>query len=711
MNRNELIEIITSRNPAVDLEIVNKAIDFAIKYHAHQKRASGEPYYYHVLEVAKIMAEMNLDTTSILTAILHDTIEDTELTYEDIEEHFGKDVAQLVDGVTKLTRLDFQEDEVIQAENFRKLLLAMSEDIRVLLVKLADRLHNMRTIDYFQSNTKRQKIALETMEIYGPLAERIGMHQIKTELQDISFRVLYPQVRESILSLLNNIASDRHDLIDKIIIDIQKKLDEAGVKSEVHGRQKTPYSIWMKMNQKNVSFDQLSDIIAFRIVVDKVESCYAALGVVHCNYKMVPDSFQDFISIPKNNGYQSIHTLVIGPMRQRIEVQIRTEAMHQIAEIGVAAHWMYKQKYNATDGKQFRWLKELLQILNQAHNSEEFLQNTKLEMYYNQVFCFTPKGKLIPLPSGATVIDFAYAVHSDVGNHCAGAKINGQIGSLRTQLKNGDQVEIITNKAQTPVSSWEEFVVTGKARSEIRKYVRQQKSEQYVTLGKSILENYSKEVGVVLNEGQLENAAQHFKEDSVDNLYFALGEGRILRDDVIGLYKQKKSKINALFDFIKSKSFVGDNKNHKGVSVNGLIPGMAIHYAGCCYPIPGDPIVGVLHNGKGVTIHTSDCDNLKYLKYRNEEPIGLSWSEDNSEYPFVVRLVAFLVDKPGSLATMSSEIAKEKANITNFKLVNKSEELFEVLVDIEVNNTDHLNRVITALRQKPEIHSVNRFKH
>ncbi|MDX1924659.1 MAG: bifunctional (p)ppGpp synthetase/guanosine-3',5'-bis(diphosphate) 3'-pyrophosphohydrolase, partial [Rickettsiaceae bacterium] len=672
-----------------DIDLINKAIEIASKCHEGQVRASGEPYITHPIAVAEIIADMNLDTASIITAILHDTVEDTDLSIEDIEKEFGRDVAVLVEGVTKLTRLEFKSDQIKQAENFRKLLLAMSEDIRVLLVKLADRLHNMRTIHFLQPPSKRQKIGLETMEIYAPLAERIGMHQCKTELQDIGFEVLYPNVRDSILRRLNEIAHDGAQLIEKIIEELRVHLKEANIVCEVMGRQKTPYSIWMKMNQKNVGFDQLSDIMAFRIIVKKTVDCYHALGIIHSHYKMVPENFQDFISTPKNNGYQSIHTIVIGPFQQRIEVQIRTQEMHEIAELGVAAHWRYKQQYSAPDGKQFRWIRELLYILDQAKDPEEFISNTKLEMYYDQVFCFTPKGKLIALPKGASTIDFAYGIHSEVGSHCVGAKVNGLLVPLKTILKNGDQVEILTNKSQVPNKSWEAYVVTGRAKSEIRKFLRQQSLEQFACLGRDMLEKAFKSASININNIDLDIAIKKFSKTSSEDLFCAIGDGNVDREEVIKLYKPKPSIVDkfSLFKFAKTP------QKQESVSIKGLISGMAIHYAGCCHPIPGDEIVGVIHTGKGITIHSFGCEYLEHLKSSNFVPIPLEWDNQSSE-SFVTRVSARLVNEPGGLAAMSSEFAKEKCNIVNFKIINRSSDFFEVIVDIEVSNINHLNDVL-----------------
>ena len=450
-----------------------------------------------------------LDTASIITAILHDTVEDTSVTLDDVEKLFGKEVRTLVDGVTKLSRLEGKSEDFKQAENFSKLLIAMSEDLRVLLVKLADRLHNMQTLKYIKKPEKRERIARETVEIYAALAERIGMRNMKDELQDLAFSELYPEARESIVNRLQFLRETGHAEVEKTVSVITEKLNEAGLKDAlVYGREKKPFSIWKKMESKNVGFEQLSDIMAFRIIVADVPACYHALGVIHANWHTVPGHFKDYISTPKANGYNSLHTAIIGPARERVEIQIRTQVMHQIAEYGLAAHWAYKQGSKSEqalkDGRQLKWMRELLDILEHAANPEEFLENTKLEMYHDQVFCFTPKGDIIALPRGATPVDFAYAIHSAVGDTCVGAKINGRIVPLKAQLDNGDQVEIITSKTQTPSPSWERFVVTGKARSEIRKFVRTQQRTEYVNLGQAILSKTLKAEQIELDDKLLE---------------------------------------------------------------------------------------------------------------------------------------------------------------------------------------------------------------
>ena len=548
----ELVERVRSYDPDVDEEGLDRAYVFAVKMHGSQKRASGDPYFSHPVEVAGILTEYKLDYASIVTALLHDTIEDTAASYDDIKQMFGEEVAKLVEGVTKLSRIQLQSDQTKQAENFRKLLLAMSEDIRVLLVKLADRVHNMRTLKYHKKPEKRQRIARETMEIYAPLAERIGMQEMKNELEELSFKELYPEAYESINVRLSFLRDQGGDLVARIIEALKNDLKDSGIQCEVTGREKSPYSIWRKMQRQNATFEQLSDIMAFRIIVPTVADCYHVLGIIHTKYPMVPGRYKDYISTPKPNGYKSLHTGVIGPEKHRIEIQIRTQEMHDIAEIGLAAHWRYKQGDYKTDGRQFAWLRELLDIMEQSDNPEEFLEHTKMEMYQDQVFCFSPKGDLITLPKNATAIDFAYAVHSGVGNRCVGVKINGKIRPLRTVLTNGDQVEILTSKTQTPSPEWERFAVTGKARAAIRRFVRAQKREQYLEVGRQMLQRSYKSEGYEYSDKSLENVLTNFKQATVEDLIASVGEGVIQASDVVeSVFPGHKSRFVRVVDAIK----------------------------------------------------------------------------------------------------------------------------------------------------------------
>ena len=522
--------------PDFDEDQVTLAYEYAKEKHEGQTRVSGEPYYTHPVEVASILSDMKMDTATIITAILHDTLEDTSATYDDVKEKFSEEVADLVNGVSKLTKIESQTFEGKQAENFRKLLLAMSEDIRVLLVKLADRLHNMRTLYHFKDRPdKTARISRETLDIYSPLAERIGIHQIKEELADLSFSYLNPEAQESITKRLSFLRKEGVDVVDKIIQHLENLITKENIKGEVSGREKTRYSIWRKMQRKNVTFEQLSDIMAFRIVVDDIGECYHTLGVLHSSYPTVPGRFKDFISTPKPNGYRSIHTTVLGPENQRIEIQIRTHDMHREADLGVAAHWAYKQggkKADIKDMKQYRWLRELLDILEQEQRPEDFLENTKLELFQDKVFVFSPKGDLIELPNGATPVDFAYAVHSGVGDKCVGSKVNGRIAPLNTKLANGDQVDIITSKTQTPSPAWERFVVTGKARSHIKRFIRLQQRSEYVALGKAMLKKIFQAEEYEFTEKAVNGVVKQMRVEDADDIYANVGSGHFNARDV-----------------------------------------------------------------------------------------------------------------------------------------------------------------------------------
>jgi guanosine-3',5'-bis(diphosphate) 3'-pyrophosphohydrolase len=720
----ELVEKVKSYDPDADEDAINRAYVYAMKMHGSQKRANGDPYFSHPVEVAYLLTQFKLDTTSIITALLHDTVEDTDATLEEIEELFGPQVRNLVDGVTKLTQLEVKSESTKQAENFRKLLIAMSDDLRVLLVKLADRLHNMRTLHFIKSEDKRKRIAKETLEIYSALAERIGMRAIKDELQDIAFSQLYPEARESIINRLEYLREQGKAEIERTQANISRVLDEVGLtKYEVSGREKRPYSIWKKMEMKNTTFEQLSDIIAFRVVVDTIPECYQALGAIHAKYHTVPGSFKDYISTPKANGYQSIHTAVIGPQQHKIEVQIRTHEMHDFAEYGVAAHWSYKQNQDAKkEGRQYRWIRELLEILEKSSEPEEFLENTKLEMYHDQVFCFSPKGDLLGLPRGSTPVDFAFAVHSKVGFACVGAKVNGRIVPLRTQLHNGDQVEIITSKNSTPSPAWERFVVTGKARSEIRKFVRTQQRNEYINLGRAILQKTFKQEGQDLSEKQLEGVLNTLGRKTIDDIFAEVGEGILNRLTVLEAVhpelraaNAEKRKTTNLLDRLRKKK--PQTKSGHAIPITGLIPGMAVHFAGCCHPIPGDKIVGIVTTGKGVTIHTVGCETLENYADTPERWLDVAWETDHAanadpKAPAVTkhtsRLKIEVSNDPGSLATITNVIAKDMGNITNIKVVNRAVDYFDLLLDVEVRDTSHLSSIIANLRTKDAVQAVSR---
>ncbi len=716
MRQWELVERVRAYDPDADEAALNRAYVYAVKKHGSQTRESGDPYFAHPIQVAGILTELKLDTSTIITALLHDTVEDTDATVEEIQRLFGKDVGRLVDGVTKLSRIELQSDKTKQAENFRKLVLAMSDDIRVLLVKLADRLHNMQTLHFIKSEEKRRRIALETMEIYGPLAERIGIQTWRDQLDDLAFAELYPDARASIIARLDYLRQQSPRLTDEVAAELKRVVAEAGVEATVSGREKTPFSIYRKMQRKSVTFEALSDIMAFRVIVPSMPQCYQALGAIHAHYPMVPGRFKDYISTPKPNQYRSIHTTVIVPGFPRIEVQIRTPEMHEVAEYGVAAHWSYKQgSGRATEGRTFRWLRDVLDILETAQDPDEFLEHTKLELFHDQVFCFTPKGRLIALPRGATPIDFAYAVHSQVGDTTVGAKVNGRITQLRTALANGDQVEIITAKNQTPSPEWEDIAVTGKARARIRRFIRLQKRGEFIELGRAVLQKAFRQEGYTFAEKAVEGVLRNFKLDSADDLFAAVGEGLLSERDVI----------HAIFPELKNRP--KDEREEKvvplarargrrpgsahAVPIRGLIPGMAMHFAKCCHPLPGDRIVGIVTTGKGVTIHTIDCDTLETFADTPERWLDVSWGDDEAASRHVGRLDVVIANEPGSLGSLTTVIGKNRGNISNLKITNRSPDFFEMLIDVEVEDLKHLTNIIAALRATPVINSVDRARN
>ncbi len=713
---DRLLNQVKTYNPDFDRTNVENAIEFAKTMHEGQTRASGEPYYTHPLEVAGILGDMKMDTATIITAILHDTLEDTPATYKELTAKFGKEVADLVNGVSKLTKIESQTVEGKQAENFRKLVLAMSEDIRVLLVKLADRLHNMRTLGAFNRPDKQRRIARETLDIYAPLAERIGMHKLKEELEDLSFSFLNPEARESIAARQSFLRKEGNDVVKKIIDTLSKLMKEAGIKAEVTGREKTRYSIWKKMQRKNVAFEQLSDIMAFRIVTTSIEECYHVLGIVHSQFPVVPGRFKDFISTPKPNGYRSIHTTVIGPENQRIEIQIRTSDMHYEADMGVAAHWSYKQGPNGADlkdMKKFRWLRELLEIMEQEAKPEDFLENTKLELFADQVYVFSPKGDLIELPQGSTPVDFAYAVHSGVGDKCVGSKINGRIAPLNTKLTNGDQVEIITSKTQTPSPTWERFVVTGKARSHIRRFIRMQQRNEYVTLGQAMLKKIFQQEGYDYTDKAVAGIVAQMRVDNVEDIFANVGSGHFVARDVFkAIFPAHKTETAAAsLQNDPDKVAYAKRPDGKPMPIKGLIPGMAVHFARCCHPLPGDRIVGIVTTGKGVTIHTIDCETLETFADTPERWIDVSWGEGpDAPEAHVGRLEVTITNQSGALAALTTVIGKNGGNITNLKITNRTLDFWDMLLDVYVNDTRHLSNIIAALRATPQVSSVDRAR-
>ncbi len=705
----ELVEKLKRYDLHTDEDLVNKAYVFCMKVHGQQLRASGDPYFYHPLEVANILADMRLDHYSIITALLHDTIEDTLTTYEEIESLFGIEIAKLVDGVTKLSQLELQSASSPQAENFRKLFLAMSNDIRVLLVKLADRVHNMRTLYFIDDEEKRRRIAQETLEIYAPLASRIGITKFKDELQNYAFEHLYAHEYANVMEQLANMPQTQQ-MIENINIDITKVLETNGLNVQVFGREKTPYSIWKKIQQRNITFEQLSDLMAFRIVVENLQECYQALGLIHSSYIMVPGRFKDYISTPKANGYQSLHTTLIGPYNQKIEIQIRTREMHEVCEFGVAAHWHYKQRskdgqyVNYHEGTQYSWVRNLLEILEHADNPDEFLEHTKLEMFTDQVFCFSPRGEVIALPKSASVLDYAYAIHGEVGNKAVSAKVNGKQVPLRTELYNGDQVEIITSKQQQPSPSWERYVITGKAKAQIRKFIRTKKRDQFLELGKTLLIKALQKEGIGFDEKVLTQNLKSGQQNTSEDVLISIGEGILNTKEVLKYFKPQTTKIPTE-ESVKLKP-LKITENSTKIPIRGLIAGMAIHYAGCCHPVPGDYIVGVVNTGKGITIHTNDCQQL--ITIPPSSLLDLGWNDDPHEDTFVGRLRILFINKQGALALITTAISKCGGDINNLKIINRSTDFWEIITDVGVHDKDQLQTIQASLRTLNLVSSVER---
>ncbi len=710
----ELVERVKAYDPNADELLINRAYVYAMIQHGNQVRASGDPYISHPLEVAGLLAGIKLDSASIITALLHDTVEDTDTTLADIRRMFGGEVARLVDGVTKLSKLESQSAHTRQAENLRKLVLATSEDIRVLLVKLADRLHNMRTLHFVASVEKRRRVAAETLEIYVPLAERIGMQDWKEDLEDRAFEALQPEARASIVQRLQFLNEQGGDQVGEIIAALRGALAEAGLEAEITGRRKRPHSIWTKMQRKNVALEQISDIMAFRVVVETQPQCYEALGHLHAAYRVVPGRFKDYLSNPKENGYRSLHTELVGPDLYRIEVQIRTREMHERAEHGVAAHWLYKQgRSKELQDEHYQWVRPFLEILDNASSPEEFLSHTKMQLFTDQVFCFTPKGDLKALPNGATPVDFAYAIHSEVGDRCAGARVNGRQVPLRTPLRNGDQVEIVTAKSLRVTPEWDRFVKTGKARARIRRHERLLRREEFLRLGRKLVDSEMRARGHSWSERQLAPVAAARGHDSVEDLLAIVGDGRIAALEIVkALHPEAVGDADSDAVVSIERSRRRRQAESRPLLVRGLMPDLATHFARCCHPIPGDSIVGIITTGKGVTVHTSDCLTLESFSHTPERWIELDWEDEpDLERPgHVGRMRVTIANKPGALAGLTALIASNGANISNLKFVSRQTDFFDMLIDVEVSDTRHLDAIMVALRVRPEIAAVQRAR-
>ena len=695
LRQYELVEKVRSYDPDADEALLNRAYVFSMKAHGTQVRASGDPYFSHPIEVAGILTDLKLDDQTIVTAILHDTIEDTLATPEQIEKLFGPDVARLVDGVTKLSKIEAQSENERAAENLRKFLLALSDDIRVLLVKLADRLHNMRTLHHIPAEEKRRRIARETMDIYAPLAERIGMYEMMNEMQSLAFRELEPDAYASITKRLTQLHAAGGDLVNRIGLGLQLQLADHGLEAEVTGREKHPFSIWKKMAERHISFEQLSDVMAFRVIVDDVTDCYRALGLIHQRWPMVPGRFKDYISTPKRNGYRSLHTSVIHDAKMRIEIQIRTRGMHDQAERGLAAHWAYKEGRPADDMR-VPWIDDLVEILDHAASPEELLEHTRMAMYQDRIFAFTPKGELIQLPKGATPVDFAYAVHTDLGDRTVGAKVNGRVVPLRTILENGDQVEILASEAQHPQPSWLRFVVTGKARAGVRRFVRHKEREETVELGRKIYEEIVERLPAVLDKEALKHALKRLNVESADELMIAIARKRISDE--------------AVMEALMPGSAGGDVApkpigQRTAISIKGLTAGVAYHLATCCHPIPGDRIVGLRREDEEIEVHVIGCDTL--ASGVDADWLDLSWGEGSDGGS--ARICVILRDIPGALGSMSGILGAKHANIINLQLVHRDGNFHTFHLDVEVHDLAHLHAIIAALRDSDPISSVERI--
>ncbi len=702
----ELVEKVKSYDPYVHEEMLNRAYVYSMKAHGSQRRASGDPYFSHPLEVAGILAEYKFDSKTIITALLHDVVEDTKKNLQDIKKNFGNEISYLVDGVTKLSKLEGRSDKFKQAENFRKLLLATSKDIRVLLVKLADRLHNMRTLSHIKENAKRKRIAIETLEIFAPLAERLGMQEIRAELDDLSFKIIEPEIRESIVYRLEMLRQQDEDLLHKTINMIQDLLYKNKIKADIYGREKKPFSIWKKMKVKSVNFSQLSDIMAFTILLDSPEQCYIVLGLLHQKYSYVPGRFKDYISTPKPNGYQSLHTTLIGPLNQRIEIQLRTLKMNDLANLGVAAHWIYKDNIDNKDGKQFKGISQILDILDQSKEPEEFLEHTKLQMYTDQVFVFTPSGDLISLPKGAMPLDFAFAVHTDVGTNCIGVKINNSIKPLYTKLKNGDQVEILTGEENILSPKSLELSITGKAQACIKRFLHAMEDNELKKLGKEILTNQFRSEGIRFSERNLKTAAENFKLKN-DQLFLKIGRGELEPFKIILSLFPKKELIRSNEKIVLLNEVI--EKKKVSIPLNKLSPGMSIHYANCCNPIPGDSVLAYISQGKGLMIHIDSCDELKKNQLSKSKLVNVRWEDFNDKNKeFVVKIQVTIKNKIGSLGSLSSMIGKSLSNIRNLKITDRTSDFYKIDVEIDVKNIKHLEKVMVSLRTSEFIENVLR---
>ena len=717
---DDLIARVQAYYPQADADLIRRAYDFARDSHEGQSRQSGHPYYSHVVAVAMLLAELRLDVSTICTGLLHDTVEDTPATLADIERLFGADVAQLVDGVTKLGQMELGSKRTKQAENLQKLVVAITRDVRVLLVKLCDRLHNMRTLHYVPKPEKRERVARETLEIYAPLARRIGVNRVCVELENLSFQNVNPAAYESVTRRLTELRETRADAVAIVSSTSSERLTEAGIDCRVFGREKRPYSIWRKLEKKGVSFDDIADIYAFRILTEDIEDCYAALGVVHRTWRCVPERFHDYISTPKPNNYRSLHTTIIGPGNVRIELQIRTEEMELVADTGVAAHWRYKtddgyaydpKAAREAGGDPLDRLRPFVEILEQGGDPDEFLEHAKLEMFSDQVYCFTPKGQLIALPNGATPLDFAFAVHTELGYSAIGARINGRERPLRTRLGNGDVIEIVKGGERHPPAGWEDMVSTGRARAAIRKLIRESESEEFARIGRVIAEHAFAREGKEFRDNALGDALKRLELDSVEALMIALGRGTVSSSEMLDAVFPGQREYRG--DTLSDRERIEDGKGSLFVHGRGLTPGVSLHFAECCSPMPGDRIVGVMQPGRGVVVHVIDCERL--AEFEDDASlanwIDLKWTpEADSRGVSVGRIHATVRNEPGVLAEIAGVVGDARGNITDVKTLSRTRDFFEMAFDVEVFDARHLSNIVSALKTSDRVVSAERAR-
>ncbi|AHG44701.1 (p)ppGpp synthetase, RelA/SpoT family [Rhizobium leguminosarum bv. trifolii WSM2297] len=741
MRQYELVERVQQYKPDANEALLNKAYVYAMQKHGQQKRASGDPYISHPLEVAAILTDMHLDESTIAVALLHDTIEDTTATRAEIDELFGEDIGRLVEGLTKIKKLDLVTKKAKQAENLRKLLLAISDDVRVLLVKLADRLHNMRTLDHMSAD-KRARISEETMEIYAPLAGRMGMQDMREELEELSFRHMNPEAYDTVTKRLEELSKRNEGIVKKIEAELRDLLVASGLTSAyVKGRQKKPYSVFRKMQSKSLSFEQLSDVYGFRLIVEDIPSCYRALGIVHTRWRVVPGRFKDYISTPKQNDYRSLHTTIVGPSSQRIELQIRTKRMHEIAEFGIAAHTLYKDGATNADGdilsresNAYSWLRHTIEALAEGDSPEEFLEHTKLELFQDQVFCFTPKGKLIALPRGATPIDFAYAVHTNIGDTTVGAKINGRIMPLVTRLANGDEVEIIRSGVQVPPAAWEEIVVTGKARAAIRRATRMAIRKQYAGLGHRILERTFDRAGKIFSREAMKPALHRLGQKDVEDAIAAVGRGEMSSLDVLrAVYPDhqdervtvKPSGDDGWFNVrsaagmifkIPGKAKPGLDGRHPEVDtdvdigpIRGLSGNVDVKFASTG-AVPGDRIVGIMDQGKGITIYPIQSPSLQRFDDQPDRWIDVRWDLDEANKSrFMARIMVNGLNEPGTLAKVAQTVAGLDVNIRLLNTVRVAADFTEMMLEVEVWDLRQLNQLLAQMKELDCIATVRRL--